>query len=76
MQNSNTIPVTIPTVSNVDYTKDQYSSCLTKLYGISPDIKVSPETYMQWCNQQQKNIDEFIKKRNIEESKKKKTDRE
>ena len=77
MQRTKTIPVKIPNVSNIkDYTKDQYSSCLTKLYGISPDIKVSPEMYMKWCKEQQQNIDDFIQKRNLEEQNKKNKDRE
>ena len=68
MDKQQSIPITIPnarspSVPSSRCTTVQYSSCLTKLYGISPDIKVSHQTYLEWCRQQQEIIDDFIRNR-------------
>ena len=72
MDKQPSIPIPIPGKSqktDVNYTKTQHSSCLTKLYGISPDVKVSQEVYMSWCREQQNIIDDFIHKRRAVETK-------
>jgi len=69
MDKQPTNPISVPTIgqSGSSYTKTQHSSCLTKLYGISPDVKVSDETYLQWCRQQQHIIDDFVRNRRLTE---------
>ena len=69
MEKQPTTPITIPgKAESPTYSSAQYSSCLTKLYGMSPDMKVSPETYMQWCREQQELIDELITQRDLEQA--------
>ena len=73
MDKQQTTPIAIPNSGNQHfiepcYTKDQHSSCLTKLYGMSPDMKVSHDTYIKWCREQQDIIDNFISNRPATES--------
>jgi hypothetical protein len=65
MEKHRTAPLQIPRKKE-KMNKVQYSSCLTKLYGISPDLKISPEVYMKWCTEQQEDIDDFFMRRDAE----------
>ena len=46
--------------------KQQSTSCLETLYGISPEIKIRNSFYENWTSQRQNEIDEFLKQHKTE----------